>query len=557
MRRNSWLQQLLRNLMLLLQLLILCALVFALARPFLEKDKTALTEGHSVLVIDISASMQTKMGSGTRFDQAKALAQNYLGGINTIITAGNNPTVLVREADYQTALNTLAGLQAQDITTNLADALSLASEIAGTQGKIAFISDFQDSNPSNALELLRASLEARGVQIHEESVFSPAKNVGIIDVQIDDESVKVFVRNFNAEPTSVTIVIGEQRKELQLPAYSSDVVAFTLPAGVIRVQLEPEDDFPLDNLATFTLPTEKTTRVLLITNSEETSHLEAALRAAPQVEVIRAIPPVVPELSADIIVFKDVQRELFLKGKMEETRQAIEDGSLFIIAMQQNLFSFDFLGMLPVTYVGEGPAEVVPTVNADHLFMKDITLGKLHKIYSLSLTRNVSVLARVESSPVITFEPLGKGGVLFYGVFDEQSDFILMPEYPLFWSNVIEEVQRKRSAPYLNTNTGRIIPFSEPTAVLLPDETTITTNSLILSKSGLYTWGDYQIAANLLDMRESDVVRDPSLKTEAAVLETSTGTSQTVKEEITFYFLIAAGILLLLELFYLKYRGDF
>ena len=71
---NSPFQRLRRNLLLLLQLLILLALIFALARPVSEG--TAVAGDKNVLIIDRSASMNAGDGDGgTRLDEAKARAK--------------------------------------------------------------------------------------------------------------------------------------------------------------------------------------------------------------------------------------------------------------------------------------------------------------------------------------------------------------------------------------------------------------------------------------------------------------------------------------------------
>jgi hypothetical protein len=90
---NTPWQRLRRNLLLLLQLLILAALVIALARPFVTVP--AVGAGQIVLLLDASASMNaTDVESGTRFDAAKNEALNV---VNTL-GVGNAMTV-IRVAD--------------------------------------------------------------------------------------------------------------------------------------------------------------------------------------------------------------------------------------------------------------------------------------------------------------------------------------------------------------------------------------------------------------------------------------------------------------------------
>jgi Ca-activated chloride channel homolog len=81
---NSPFQKLRKNLLLLLQLLIVAFLVFGLARPFLSVR--ALGGENVVVILDGSASMQSRDGSdgalpgGTRFDAAKRAVLRMVEG---------------------------------------------------------------------------------------------------------------------------------------------------------------------------------------------------------------------------------------------------------------------------------------------------------------------------------------------------------------------------------------------------------------------------------------------------------------------------------------------
>ncbi len=78
MRASTPWQKLHRNLLLLLQLLILAALVFTLMRPVIQAQ--AGTSKAGVIVIDATASMQTRDGGAdeTRLDRAKAEARKLV-----------------------------------------------------------------------------------------------------------------------------------------------------------------------------------------------------------------------------------------------------------------------------------------------------------------------------------------------------------------------------------------------------------------------------------------------------------------------------------------------
>jgi len=75
MRASTPFQKLRRNLLLLLQLLILAALVFTLMRPVVQAQASGSEAG--IIVIDATASMQTHDGGAdeSRLDRAKVEAQ--------------------------------------------------------------------------------------------------------------------------------------------------------------------------------------------------------------------------------------------------------------------------------------------------------------------------------------------------------------------------------------------------------------------------------------------------------------------------------------------------
>ena len=84
---NSPFQRLRKSLLLLLQLLILCALLFALARPTMQS--TAAPGQRVVILIDQSASMNTTDVSPTRLDEAKKAALELIDNLDAGGAAGD------------------------------------------------------------------------------------------------------------------------------------------------------------------------------------------------------------------------------------------------------------------------------------------------------------------------------------------------------------------------------------------------------------------------------------------------------------------------------------
>jgi len=91
-QKHTFLKRLVRNLLFVLQILALIALIFALTYPTISLNYDAGSR-HTVIVMDVSASMQTKEGSSTRFDKALSIARKSLAGTTSVIIVENSPNL--------------------------------------------------------------------------------------------------------------------------------------------------------------------------------------------------------------------------------------------------------------------------------------------------------------------------------------------------------------------------------------------------------------------------------------------------------------------------------
>ncbi|MDH3603892.1 MAG: BatA and WFA domain-containing protein, partial [Candidatus Tectomicrobia bacterium] len=131
------LRRLVQNLPLLLQLLLALLLTAALANPALTQSVAQSKD--IILVLDISASMQTRTPQGTRFDTARRHALEVLGTLPSgrqmaVIAAGRQPRVVTFFTD-ETALlrQAITALQPTEAPGNMREAILLA--LSFTQGR--------------------------------------------------------------------------------------------------------------------------------------------------------------------------------------------------------------------------------------------------------------------------------------------------------------------------------------------------------------------------------------------------------------------------------------
>src|SRR5215216_685156 len=95
---NAPWQKLKRNLLLILQLLILAALVLALAHPAMQVP--AVASGSVIVLLDASASMNATDVNPSRFEEARRSVHELINGLSgtsamTLILVGTTPQTLV------------------------------------------------------------------------------------------------------------------------------------------------------------------------------------------------------------------------------------------------------------------------------------------------------------------------------------------------------------------------------------------------------------------------------------------------------------------------------
>lgn len=96
-KANRWWRKLQRHLLLLLQILIVCLLILALAQPYFSGK--GISGDHVVAVIDTSASMQTEEADGTRFQEAKEDILEMIDSLGdgqkmSLLTGGRVPDLI-------------------------------------------------------------------------------------------------------------------------------------------------------------------------------------------------------------------------------------------------------------------------------------------------------------------------------------------------------------------------------------------------------------------------------------------------------------------------------
>jgi len=294
---NAPWQKLRRNLLLILQLLILAALVLALARPFLPIP--SVITGSTVVLLDGSASMQATDVAPSRFAAAKTTAADLINDLSassqmTLIQVGHTPTVLASASSDKTALRrALEAAQPENGAPDWPSALALASGAAqGFQdGRIVIISD--GGLPADLPPLPTAPLYL--------PIGSSAENLAIsaLATRATESGPQLFASVTNEGALDREALLSLEldgalydSRRVSVPAGSSANLTWDLPEGtaVITARLSnlQDDNLPLDDVATAVHEGGVTNRALLVT--EGNLFLEQLFSVLPGIEAFKAAP---------------------------------------------------------------------------------------------------------------------------------------------------------------------------------------------------------------------------------------------------------------------------
>ena len=312
---NTIWQRLRRNLLLLLQLLLVGLLILAILQPGWSGAK--LSGNRFIFLVDNSASMQSTDVAPSRLAEAKRrvgelIDQMKSGDVAMIVSFADSARVEQMFSDDRRQLRRgLESIRPTERTTSLDEALKVVSGLANP-GRV---SDNVSDNVSEAqgAEALPAKLfilsdgkfrDVAGFTLGNlEPVYVPigrsdSANVGIVafDVrrhEIRADQLQAFARleNFGTEDVSLgTELYVDDRlidaARLDLKAGEARGVAFDLgviDSGVLELRASTGDNLAVDDRAYRTINPPRRVRVLLVTSGNEP--LEIALGTGPALEL--------------------------------------------------------------------------------------------------------------------------------------------------------------------------------------------------------------------------------------------------------------------------------
>ena len=454
---NAPFQRLRRNLLMLLQLLVLLLAAFALGRPVVKA--TRQHEGPVILMIDHSASMNVEEEPGrTRLTIAKEQADRAIDILpdNTrvmVISFADKAAILSSFDTDRSALKArIHALEPTESRTTLGEAVALAEAhasdmVIGSQddaggvvapnlGSPARVMLFTDGRVEDAETIVAQRIRAE--QMETINVARRADNVGIVAMEArrryeQPEQLEVFaeVRNFGPEPVllDATLSIDGKHADVQTvrlepgaapagpppeepdadagpttkpaalgpPPGSVAAVAFDnvtcTGAAVVEVRLRVEDALSVDNHAWTVIQPPRSTDVLLVTSGN--LFLERVLQTLP-IRLVKMSPDqyeAAPD--ADLLDAKHSRYDVVILDRHSTER--LPPGNYF------------FWGAVPrIEGVSAGEAidnEVIVNWNETHPVLRHVAVENIQVFSWLKLTLPPESVPLIqgETSPVLSY----------------------------------------------------------------------------------------------------------------------------------------------------------
>ncbi|NOQ33945.1 MAG: VWA domain-containing protein [Methanosarcinales archaeon] len=564
-RYETMLKKIIRDPLMLLQLLFLILLTLAMAAPFYTANETVRAD-HTVIIIDASASMQAENPS--RFDRAKDAAEKFVSGRTSIIMAKNIPVVVLQRGGKADAKDTLNRVAPGATTASIGDAIILASSmIKDEKGAIVVISDFSNTD-SDSIAASKMLANADGIDVTYKQVGNDAENIGITYGKLarkgDSYEYICNIKNYMDDKKTVPIEIFRNGKKtltdsVTVPAHSSKLFALTdVEPGATIVSLKQKDSLGVDDRAYLAIPVVAKRKILVVSETKNPP-AKIALNSLPDTECSIVKPPVLPSFDDyDLVVIGNITKNSLLPGTFKDLASFVQSGGSLVILASSDLDDIETEGLLPVQISGKAGAAALETIMPTE-FTKDIAFEDVSvttHLRSEPADGSIATVITDDGSPMIAYQKHGSGTVFYSGFGEGDStwnDFHTRVDYPIFWRQIVDWMSGVHGIEEYNVRTGRTLPLGGMQKVTTPSGS-VETDNLLFDEVGGYRIGDDDIASNLYDPLESDLSIHP-MSGEARTLTPDLVKAE-VEKELWTYLIILVMFIAGFELYYLRARGE-
>ncbi|MGA9451066.1 MAG: BatA domain-containing protein [Verrucomicrobiia bacterium] len=477
-------------LLLTIRCLLVLALAFLFARPFLKPTGAAVNlqaTKRVVLVLDASLSMRAVQQGVPLFARAQAEAAEVLRAL----PSGTEAAVILEGATPRPLLPALSEnlpalhdelVKAQPTFENgdPAAALALAKKLLGGEGTIYVFSDFQKSNWEEVREL------PGGVVCRLRPVTTVAvDNVAITEARlipaapVMGEPVEVSCTVFNCTPRpreeTVRLELAEFTREthVALAPFGTANAVFNVTfsrAGSFagKVSLAP-DDLPEDNTRYLAANVSPTLEILLVSDADETDWRSAAFyvsralvpsaQAAPGLKLVRRRGQ---DLDRGVLETADVfvlASPATLSGEAEEiiTRRVNDGARLISFLDGPTSPALIFPALNPpfqlqrtVTSENGDSVSVSPRKFFEDLDAGDFSAPRFRRHYQNQLLENRAgdvLLSYPDGSAALTVSAAGNGAMVLANLplTPDGGDFIGNPIFPAMLHELLRALRHDSS----------------------------------------------------------------------------------------------------------------
>ncbi len=425
---NSIWQRLRKNLLLLLQLLVVLFLALACLRPGYRGEEAL--GSRSIFMIDNSGSMQATDVEGSRLATAKAQTLRMIdalskGDVGMVIAFSDRADVKQGfTSDKKKLRAAIESVAATNRTTDLNEALRAAAGLANP-GRTSQIEDLNDIQVAEALPATMYILSDGGfgppqidlgnLSAEYISIGTPdPENVGILAFTAErnlekDGRIEAFARvqNFGTQPQSftATLTLNDEladAADVTIPSGESSGLSFEInqiAEGQLTLELELSDDFGLDNKAYAGLDPPRQLEVVLVTDGNTALEAALATEQAQALATMRIIEPASLQTPEVQQLAAAGQIDLFIYDQCAPETMP-NANTLFIGTVPQN----DDWKAQPST----GPLFIIDT-NRAHPILQYVDMGSVRIVegQALELPPGGTELLRTETGILMAVAPRG------------------------------------------------------------------------------------------------------------------------------------------------------
>ncbi|MGM5484714.1 MAG: DUF7408 domain-containing protein [Nanobdellota archaeon] len=429
---NAFFRKLFRDPLMIFHLIIIALICFAFLLPFVSYDKE-VTAGHTVMVMDVSASMEGNMNEMIKD------AKGDVEGRTSVVLARDYPSRYIINESSEKAKKRISDISPTHMGTDLISALEEAKSLSGENGRIIVYSDFQSKGDVVGNINL---MDSDGFEVGVRS-YNNDENVGFIDYEYDNDVLDLYLKNFGEESKTVTV----NENSLEIRPDSVEKISLEPEKGKRKIVIEEKDDIPADDEFYINIPVDRKLDVLLLTNDKDT-YLYDFFSSSPSIDLDVVSPPSFPGIDHDVVVIDSVKESYLLTKIKDSIKAYVQEGGALVVT--QKLME-DFL---PVSFEAGRVDKSTAEVEMDTSITRDLVFPRIKDFRKTSPSDSSATIVSASGNPVISYWSQGDGKVMYYGIPEENNEFRITAGFPLFWHRSLKFLSSFNDFDKLNRETG-------------------------------------------------------------------------------------------------------